>query len=275
MIDSDADIHLISDGGKERSGDGTPSTGLNPPIHPASNLLGVDGQGKVPASSISTEQLVAPVSDGADNPLVLQSQLRSQNVEAKHSADLKIADIKTVDPKIADTQPPEVADIRGRVIEHWDAVYRLMYRLSGNRHEAEDLTQESFLRAIERQSSFKSGTYLRAWIFRIATNAFLDRKRRLKLMKSSPLPDDMNVGNVMVTMQGPEAAMENAERHVKVEQAISELPEVERVIFVLRSQCDLSFREISEIVAMSEETARWHMMLARRQLMSKLEDVLA
>ena len=160
-------------------------------------------------------------------------------------------------------------DVGQWVATHWDATYKLLYRLTVNRHDAEDLTQETFLRAIERQASFKSGTNLRAWLLRIATNAFLDRQRRKKIMRIAPLPEEISE-----EIPGPGQGLEDLERHASVEAAIASLPEVQRVIFVLRGQSELSFRDIGQAIGMTEETARWHMMQARRQLLGKLDGIL-
>lgn len=155
------------------------------------------------------------------------------------------------------------------VAVHWDATYKLLYRLTMNRHDAEDLTQETFLRATERQTSFQAGTNLRAWLLRIGTNAFLDRQRRKKVMKFTALPEELSCDSEL-----PGQGLEDAERHASVEAAIASLPEVQRVIFLLRGQEALSFREIGESIGMAEETARWHMMQARRQLLVKLNGIL-
>jgi len=145
-----------------------------------------------------------------------------------------------------------------------------LHRLTANRHDTEDLCQETFLKAIERQASFKPGSNLRAWLMRIATNAFLDRQRRKKVMRIAPLPDevlDAHPGGPPAPGQGLEAT----ELHASLEAAIAELPETQRIIFVLRGLDDLSFREIAESVGTTEETARWHMMQARRALLAKLD----
>ena len=155
------------------------------------------------------------------------------------------------------------------VAAHWDATYKLLYRLTVNRHDAEDLTQETFLRAIERRASFQPGTNLRAWLLRIATNAFLDRQRRKKILKIGPLPEEISH-----EAPDPGQGLEDLESHASVEAAIASLPEVQRVIFVLRSQNELSFRDIGQAIGMTEETARWHMMQARRQLLGKLDGIL-
>ena len=156
-------------------------------------------------------------------------------------------------------------EIAGWVAQHWDATYNLMHRLTMNGHDAEELTQETFLRAMERRSSFKTGTNLRAWLLRIATNAFLDGQRRKKVTKIQPVTDEIPESRPKLG-QG----LEDEELQVSVAAAIAELPATARVVFLLRSQEDLSFREIAESIATTEETARWHMMQARKQLIAKL-----
>jgi RNA polymerase sigma-70 factor (ECF subfamily) len=74
----------------------------------------------------------------------------------------------------ADAQPAGPRDFAALVEAHWSAVYRLVYSLCNDAHDSEDLTQETFLRAMRRWDSFAHGTNLRAWLLRIATNAFFD-----------------------------------------------------------------------------------------------------
>ena len=66
------------------------------------------------------------------------------------------------------------------VEEHWTAVYKLVYSLTGNTHDTEDLTQETFLRALNRLDTFRPGTNMRSWLLRIACNAFFDWQRKRK-----------------------------------------------------------------------------------------------
>ena len=69
----------------------------------------------------------------------------------------------------------------------------------------------------------------------------------------------------------PRDSASDSEVMAMLNQAISELDDTQRTVFLLRTREDCSFREIAEILQTSEETARWHMMQARRRLMSKLE----
>jgi RNA polymerase sigma-70 factor (ECF subfamily) len=151
------------------------------------------------------------------------------------------------------------------VTEHWDGVYGLAYRLCHNRHEADDLTQESFLKAAMRRETYVAGTNLRAWLLRIVTNCFLDGRRRKRSSGIESPPDD-----VAAPLASPTETMANAELGAALSAAIAELPETARAVFLLRTQEEMPFREIAETIGAGEETARWHMMQARRGLMKRL-----
>ena len=75
------------------------------------------------------------------------------------------------------------------VREHADRVYRLAYRLTGNAHDAEDLTQETFIRVFRSLANYKPGTF-EGWLHRITTNLFLDMARRRSRLRMEGLPED-------------------------------------------------------------------------------------
>src|SRR5881628_1544022 len=75
------------------------------------------------------------------------------------------------------------------VRSHSARVYRLAYRLTGNQHDAEDLTQEVFVRVFRSLSSYTPGTF-EGWLHRITTNLFLDQVRRKARIRFDPLADD-------------------------------------------------------------------------------------
>ena len=160
---------------------------------------------------------------------------------------------------------PASNDFAQVVHEHWNAVFRLTRTLSGSSHEAEDLTQETFLRALNRLPGFQPGTNMRAWLLRIATNAFFDEQRKRKRAKSETL-----------NQEPPSSAppldwhLETAEQAALARAAMEELTELTRLVFHLRVQEDLSFREIAELAGTTEQSARWHMHQARTKLLARL-----
>jgi len=152
------------------------------------------------------------------------------------------------------------------VERHWDCVYRLVYHLCGHLHDAQDLAQETFAKAISARASFKTGSNLRAWLLRIASNAFLDFRRKKKTARTMPMEGEPAVSF-------PDGA-QSSELMQMISSAIQQLDDTQRVVFLLRTQDDLSFREIAQVLETTEETARWHMLQARRRLMKQLEGLL-
>ncbi len=162
---------------------------------------------------------------------------------------------------------PEALSFAGMVREHWDAVYRLMQSLTANVHDAEDLTQETFLRAWSRIGSFKPGTNLRSWLLKIGSNAFLDEQRRRKRARAGSL-DTEPAGSGEDVGHGAELAEESARLH----QAMQELTELTRMVFHLRATEELSFKEIAEVTGTTEQAARWHMHHARTTLLKLMNE---
>jgi RNA polymerase sigma-70 factor (ECF subfamily) len=153
------------------------------------------------------------------------------------------------------------------VQEHWDAGYRFLYSLTGSSHETEDLTQETFLRALKRLDSFQSGTNLRSWLLRIAANACFDLRRKQKRVVFQSLNWE-----VPTTTRLPGQRLELGEQCEILRVALEELSELTRMVFHLRATEELSFREIAALADITEEAARWHMHRARTKLLKRLSD---
>jgi len=170
-----------------------------------------------------------------------------------------------VSQKPAGPNAPLAAGFAAVVEKHWDAVYRLLHSLTGNLHDTEDLTQETFLRALDKLAGFKAGTNMRSWLLRIGTNAFFDQQRKRKHSKQKPLQQDLP-GSALP----PDYALEVAQQSLLVRAALEELSELTRLVFHLRATEDLSFREIAEIADTTEQAARWHMHHARTKLLERL-----
>ncbi|MCS6864805.1 MAG: sigma-70 family RNA polymerase sigma factor [Gemmataceae bacterium] len=151
------------------------------------------------------------------------------------------------------------------VERYWDRLYRWLYHLTRNRHAAEDLTQETFLRALAAIKSFRPGSNFRAWVFRIGHNNFVNQKRAERRTKH-PLPDDGAVPAMATT----ELDTENREMLAVVQKAVAELPADFRIALQLRVDEELSFREVAQILGITEETARWRVFKARQKLMKVL-----
>jgi RNA polymerase sigma-70 factor (ECF subfamily) len=177
------------------------------------------------------------------------------------------AEVIVLSRNVAAAEAVATVDFTSIVNEHWDAVYRLLRTLSGNVHDTEDLTQETFLRAMQKLDSFQPGTNLRSWLLRIGSNAFYDRQRKRKRAKAQPLEQELPGPE-----EAPGHALETAQQAALVRAAMKELSELTRMVFHLRVTEDLSFREIAEVAGTTEQAARWHMHHARTVLLERMGD---
>ena len=158
-----------------------------------------------------------------------------------------------VAPPVADTDwtPPSWDDI---VREHADRVYRLAYRLSGNRADAEDLTQETFVRVFRSLAEYTPGTF-EGWLHRITTNLFLDMVRRRQRIRFDALPDD--VGDRLASREaGPEQAYVENHLDPEIQSALDALPPDFRVAVVLCDLEQLSYEEIAATLGIKVGTVR-------------------
>ena len=153
-----------------------------------------------------------------------------------------------------------------RLVErYWDRLYRWLYHLTRDRHAAEDLTQETFLRALAAVKTFRPGSNFRAWVFRIGHNNFVNQKRAERRTKHQ-LPEDAAAPELTTA----EGTAENRETLEVVQRAVADLPPDFRAALLLRVYEGMSFREVAEALKTTEETARWRVFKARQKLMKVL-----
>lgn len=157
--------------------------------------------------------------------------------------------------------PPPFAEV---VRDHWEAVFRLLAHLAGDDHDAEELTQETFLRAWQHWQKTRPDTRPRAWLMKIARNAYLDLYRRRQTVRFQGMVEDRPAPGTDPS-HGPEVS----EQAAAVRKALTELPETARLVFLLRVEGELSFAEIAGELGTSEEAARWHMHQARTKLLAR------
>lgn len=147
-----------------------------------------------------------------------------------------------------------VREFEETVLVHLDALYRVGLRLTQNRAEAEDVAQETCLRAFRSFHRFNAGTNCRAWLFTILRNVFLNRLRRAgrEAVPTDPAVWE-SVGAESVTAMTPVA--DNPEEeffqtvlHGDVDRALKGLPLVFREAVILADLEGLSYREVSEVL---------------------------
>ncbi|MBA2876271.1 RNA polymerase sigma factor SigW [Thermaerobacillus caldiproteolyticus] len=156
-----------------------------------------------------------------------------------------------------------------------DKVYRLCYRMLGNRHEAEDAAQEAFVRAYINIHTYNTNMKFSSWLYRIATNLSIDKIRKKK--PSVYLDEEVSgtegltvYSQLPSTEASPEETLESLELQETVQKAIEKLPEKYRSVIVLKYIEDLSLQEISEILDIPIGTVKTRIHRGREALRKHL-----
>ena len=161
--------------------------------------------------------------------------------------------------------PPSWEEV---VREHSARVYRLAYRLTGNVHDAEDLTQEVFVRVFRSLSSYTPGTF-EGWLHRITTNLFLDGVRRKKRVRFDALSDDAH-DRLPGREPDPSRAYDDTHLDDDVQAALDALAPQFRAAVVLCDIEGLSYEEVAVTLGVKLGTVRSRIHRGRAQLREAL-----
>ena len=150
------------------------------------------------------------------------------------------------------------------ILPHLDAAYNLARWLAGNEHDAEDIVQESCLKAVKFFGSFRGGN-ARAWLLTIVRNTSYTwlKQRRQSHAEVHLDENDLEIEDHSADPATALAAMSNVE---KVREAIAQLPLEFREVIVLREMEDYSYREIADLVEVPVGTVMSRLARGRRQL---------
>ncbi|MAQ15339.1 MAG: RNA polymerase subunit sigma [Sandaracinus sp.] len=172
---------------------------------------------------------------------------------------------------------PRRADFEREAMAHLDALYGTAIRLTRTPSDAEDLVQDTLLRAYRFWDRFEAGTNLKAWLLRILTNTFINRYRRtVRERKVFDGAMATPVGEGVMSrsaMRGLTKPIEDAQRRIlatEIQRAIDELPEDHRMMILLADVEELSYKEIAEIVGCPVGTVMSRLHRARKGLQKKL-----
>jgi len=166
-------------------------------------------------------------------------------------------------------------------LPHLDAVYRFALRLSGNPDRAEDLVQETFLRAYGSWGQYKRGTAAKSWLFTICRNVFLRRVERSQrhdeivreqVDRTGPGLDPINPVWASVEGVDPEGEFFASIVDERIIEAIDELPDEYRTAVVLSDVEGLPYAEIAELLDVPVGTVKSRLFRGRRQLQKVLYD---
>jgi|WetSurMetagenome_2_1015567.scaffolds.fasta_scaffold92572_3 RNA polymerase sigma-70 factor, ECF subfamily len=154
-------------------------------------------------------------------------------------------------------------------------VYRLAYDLTSDRHDAEDLSQEVFIKAYRALRTFRGDAKWNSWLYRITVNTFYDLARsRMNKMINYSNNWDQDSGEREILKQGnsisPDASAEAAIIQKHIEQALDRLSPRERSVFVLRHYHDLTLKQIADTLEISDGTVKTFLFRAIQKLQQAL-----
>jgi RNA polymerase sigma-70 factor (ECF subfamily) len=154
------------------------------------------------------------------------------------------------------------------VEQHSARVYRLAYRLTGNPHDAEDLTHDVFVRVFRSLSTYRPGTF-EGWLHRITTNVFLDKMRRKQRIRFDALSEE-SAARLPSREAGPEVAYDATHFDDDVQRALAALSPDFRAAVVLCDIEGLSYEEIAATLGVKLGTVRSRIHRGRAQLREAL-----
>jgi RNA polymerase sigma-70 factor (ECF subfamily) len=156
-------------------------------------------------------------------------------------------------------------------------VYNLALRIVRNKEEAEDVLQDTFLTVVAKINKFDGRSSFFTWLYRIATNSALMLLRKKKIrranFKSNDLdPDQDEMNNLVDWTQDPSIDTDTEEVKKQINNAIENLSEKYKTVFVLRDIEGLSTRDTSEVLNITEENVKVRLLRARQYLRNTLSD---
>lgn len=180
--------------------------------------------------------------------------------------DAAVTDAAVNDAAVTDWVPPSWEDV---VRDHSARVYRLAYRLTGNTQDAEDLTQEVFVRVFRSLPSYTPGTF-EGWLHRITTNLFLDMARRRQRIRFEGLGDETE-SRLGGTEPTPAQAFDDRHLDGDIQAALKGLAPEYRAAVILCDIEGLSYEEIAAALGIKLGTVRSRIHRGRAQLRAALE----
>ncbi len=158
---------------------------------------------------------------------------------------------------------------------HQKPIFQFVFRSVGVKAVAEELTQETFLRVIKQKDHYEERARFTTWLYTLARNLCIDHSRRMQHRRAKSLDAVDEEGHSLLERTADKAlSVErqavSEELQKKLRAAIETLPDDQREVFLLREEADLSFKEIAEIVGISENTVKSRMRYALTKLRSLL-----
>ncbi|MEL1133690.1 RNA polymerase sigma factor [Desulfitobacterium sp. THU1] len=161
----------------------------------------------------------------------------------------------------------DIYDFEDIISENEAKIINLIFGMTGDYHIAQDLTQETFLKAFQSRQSFHGQSKVSTWLYRIAVNTTIDYQRKTCVRKENPT-EEIEVENA--ANQDPDQNCQKTAIRDILFKAISQLPDQQREIYILREINGCSTKEVAEILNISSELVKWRLHKARSMLRKSL-----
>ncbi|MCD6303764.1 MAG: sigma-70 family RNA polymerase sigma factor [Planctomycetes bacterium] len=173
----------------------------------------------------------------------------------------------------------------GRLVaKYQDRIFNMIYRMCGRRADAEELAQETFLKALERIGQFRGESRFYTWLFRIAANLTISHRRRSGRVRFQPLDgpkefeqgqaDSLTAAMARRRSPAPDAAAMSAEGRRKVAEALEELDDEFRLVVVLCDMEEMDYAQIARVLDVPIGTVKSRLHRARCLLREKLAELI-
>lgn len=151
--------------------------------------------------------------------------------------------------------------------ENEPKIINLIYGMTGDYHIAQDLAQETFIKAFQSRQSFNGQSKISTWLYRIAVNTTIDYQRKNSVRKENPAEE---IESTTTETQDPDKTCQKTAVRKMLFRAISQLPEQQREIYTLREINGCSTKEVAEVLNISIDLAKWRLHKARTMIRKQL-----
>ena len=167
--------------------------------------------------------------------------------------------------------PEPSTEFRQQALTHLDTLYNFALRLTKRPPDADDLVQETYLRAFRFSHRFQAGTHLRAWLFQILRNTFLTFYR-LRERESALAEDGVPTWDVPMFHDAPEESSGAVEAHTDLERALLRLPEEFRTVLLLAEVEGMALEDVARVLGCPVGTVKSRIFRAKERLRGLLQD---
>jgi len=202
---------------------------------------------------------VVPITDAAETEA---SEVQAKEIRARQQEEEKAV--------IAAAKSGSIEAFEKILYAYEKPIYSYIYRLVRRREEAEDLTQESFIKLYQHLDSVDTSKNFRAWVYKIATNTVYDWLRKKQKRQELFIIDDPNIQFETVDTQTPYQDMQRVERAKDVESALEKVRPVYRAVLLLFYWQGFGYNEIAQVLSLPLNTVKTYLYRAKHALKQEL-----